>query len=203
MRATTSAMHSGAPGSFGSPGARRGEHMTIEQEKELIETLKRIADSASAAGHTVQSPPWLPSCDRDGEAILAAAARGVDEGEVPHAWLRWEANAPLDHDGVDASRMQPGDARFQQSPRQSPRGGPVTDETRRGGFGGFVGWSLPRLLLARSPSRRTGGHAPSGLARPHSRPEGEFAIGVCSENHADFHRAGWAIGPSPFCRFCR
>ena len=24
--------------------------------------------------------------------------------------------------------------------RQSPRGGPVTDETRRGGFGGFVGW---------------------------------------------------------------
>ena len=109
--------------------------MTIEQEKELIETLKRIADSASAAGHTVQSPPWLPSCDRDGEAILAAAARGVDEGEVPHAWLRWEANAPLDHDGVDASRMQPGDARFQQSPRQSPRGGPVTDdtdETRRG-----------------------------------------------------------------------
>jgi len=126
--------------------------MTIEQEKELIETLKRIADSASAAGHTVQSPPWLPSCDRDGEAILAAAARGVDEGEVPHAWLRWEANAPLDHDGVDASRMQPGDARFQQSPRQSPRGGPVTDETRRGGFGGFVGWSLPRVpLLARSP----------------------------------------------------
>src|SRR6266851_6488289 len=35
--------------------------------------------------------------------------------------------------------MQPGDVRFQQS-RQSPRGGPVTDETRRGGFGGFVGW---------------------------------------------------------------
>src|SRR6266852_3873427 len=41
------------------------------------------------------------ACDRDSVAILAATARGVDEGEVPHAWLRWDANAPLDHDGVD------------------------------------------------------------------------------------------------------
>src|SRR5207245_10190080 len=39
--------------------------------------------------------------DRDSEAIRAAATRGVDEGEVPHAGLRGDAHAPLDHDGVD------------------------------------------------------------------------------------------------------
>ena len=30
--------------------------------------------------------------------------------------------------------------------------------------------------------------------------EGRDAAG---ELALDFHRAGWAIGPSPFCRFCR
>src|SRR5713101_6392869 len=54
--------------------------------------------------------------------------------------------------------MQPGDVRFQQS-RQSPRGGPVTDETRRGGFGGFVGWGslspfrCPPVPLSARPYR--------------------------------------------------